>query len=166
MIGSVTLTWIELAEIMRLGMTLGEPIIKEDSHGNLSEISYPIQSISGAAMDVLKAKKPKLTAMDALKAKKPKMTAILESMLNAAQATPGTVQRKRLASGLNIDLIAGLDGMLRIQLYRDRGIYPSAVEWRTTIETYFPIPLEKRDPERFTANGRGYLRGAWEMSKP
>ena len=150
MIGSVTLTWIELAEIMRLGMTLGEPEIKEDAHGNLRDISFPIVSISQKAMEALNAKKPKLTA-------------ILESMLNAAKSNPGVVQRKSLASGLSIDLIAGLDGMLRIQLYRDRNIYPSDTEWRTTVETYFPVQLEERNPEKFLANGRGYLRAAWEM---
>jgi hypothetical protein len=153
MIGSVTLTWNEAAEVMRLGMTLGEPQIKEDAYGNLQDISYPIKSISHKAMEALKAKKPKLTAL-------------LESMLAAARANPGQVQRRALASGLSIDLIVGLDGVFRMQLYRDRNVYPSAVEWRTTVETYFPIPLEKRDPERFTANGHGYLRGAWEMSKP
>jgi hypothetical protein len=147
MIGSVTLTWIELAEIMRLGMTLGEPQIKEDAYGNLQDISYPIKSISHKAMETLNAKKPKLTAL-------------LESMLAAARANPGQVQRRALASGLSIDLIAGLDGMLRIQLYRDRNIYPSDTEWRTTMR-YFPLPLEERSPERFTANGRGYLRAAW-----
>jgi hypothetical protein len=149
---SYTLTWNELAAIVPLGLTLGEPNIKEDSQGHLIEISYPILSVSGAAMDALKSKKPKLTAL-------------LESMLNAAQAKPGEVQRRSLASGLNIDLIAGLDGMLRIQLYRDKSKYPSDVEWRTTVQTYFPIHLDERDPERFTANGRGYLRAAWELPK-
>jgi len=102
--------------------------------------------------------------MEALKSKKPKLTAILESMLNAANTHPGQVQRKSLASGLSIDLIAGLDGMLRIQLYREKGVYPSSTEWATTMK-YFPIHLEERTPERFIAKGCGYLRAAWEMPK-
>jgi hypothetical protein len=100
--------------------------------------------------------------MEALKSKKPKLTFILESMLSAAQSHPGQVQRKSLASGLSIDLIAGLDGMLRIQLFRPKSTYPSAVEWATTMK-YFPIHLEERDPERFIAKGSGYLRAAWDM---
>jgi len=147
---TVTLTWNEYAEIARLGLKLGDPEIKEDAHGNLQEITFRITQTSERAMDALKGKKPKLTA-------------ILEKMLDAARAHPGQVQRKSLASGLSIDLIAGLDGMLRIQLYREKGVYPSDTEWRTTVETYFPVKLEERTPERFIAKGFGYLRAAWEM---
>lgn len=149
MTDSFTLTWGELAKITPLGLTLGAPTITEDSHGNTAEISFQILEASEKAMDALKGKKPKLTYL-------------LESMLIAANAHIGQVQRKNLASGLNIELIVGLDGMLRIQLYRDKGKYPSDTEWKTTMK-YLPIQLEERNPERFTANGRGYLRAAWEM---
>jgi hypothetical protein len=147
---SFALTWNELAVITPLGLTLGDPEIKEDAHGNLQEIAFPIVQVSGRALEALNSKKPKLTA-------------ILEKMFDAARATPGAVQRKTLASGLSIEMIAGLDGMFRIQLYREKGVYPSATEWKTTVETYFPVKLEERNPERFPVNGRGYLRAAWVM---
>jgi hypothetical protein len=96
--------------------------------------------------------------------KKSKLTTILESMLQTANANPGQVQRKVLGSGLGIDLIIALDGMLRLQLWRDKDKSPSDTEWHTTLK-YFPITLTDRDPERFTAKGRGYLRAAWELPK-
>lgn len=153
MTDSFTLTWSELGIITPKGLELGTPTIKEDQHGNLHEISYPI----------LFASEESMKALNDRKSDKPKLTVILENMLNAAKANQGMVQRRVLASGLNIGLIVGLDGMLRIQLYREKGKYPSDIEWRTTICDYFPIQLAERDPERFTAKGRGYLRAEWEL---
>lgn len=148
----ITLSWNDFAEVARLGMRLRDPVLIQDVNGNMTSIMFHIESATEAAMEALNDKKSKLTL-------------VLESMLDMGRKHPGTAQRRILGSGLGIDLIIGVDGVLRLQLYREHGVMPSITEWNTTMKN-FPVHLEERNPERFTTNGRGYMRAAWEMQKP
>jgi len=102
-----------------------------------------------------------------------KLSLILVDMLKAAWRKPGKPQRRELASGLRIELILGLEGVLRMQISREK-VYPADKEWETIAEHWpqawdwpmegghgIAVPL--RAQEMFTAKGRRYLRGEWPV---
>lgn len=94
--------------------------------------------------------------------KQSKLTLLLSDLFAKAQAAPGQPQRASLPGGMGLDLIAGLDGMFRLQIWRAGAKPPSDIEWRTTL-AHLPLALPYQNPDAFTSKGRRYLRTAWPI---
>jgi hypothetical protein len=115
----------------------------------------------------------------------------IESLLRAASARPGDVQRITLSGGLRIDVMIGVDGAplpptagtaplplsereprrgsgdaagngeTRLMLAR-RGKFPSGEEWSTVL-TYWPYDISLDvEPEKFEYKQWRCLRAAWQ----
>lgn len=87
---------------------------------------------------------------------------ILVDLVGWAAFRPGDVKRTKLAGGLGIDVVWGIDGMWRVQIWRE-GVQPSLKEWETVLKSW-PEPLPAVDYKRFTHNNRQYIRGEWKDS--
>ena len=87
---------------------------------------------------------------------------ILVDLVGWAAWKPGDVKRAKLSRGLGIDVICGIDGMWRLQIWRE-GDQPSPQEWKTVLKSW-PEPLPEFEYKRFTHNNRQYLRGEWKVS--
>ncbi len=87
---------------------------------------------------------------------------ILVDLAGWASFKPGDVRRAVLSGGLGIDVICGIDGMWRLQIWRE-GTQPSLKEWETVLKSW-PEPLPEVAYKRFTHNNRQYLRGEWKVS--
>jgi hypothetical protein len=134
------LTWTEFAEIAALGMECDHVVVDDgipEIHGNATE----------AAMAELEKRKKK----------KPGMTATLSNLFTRATQNQGKPQRiENLGGGLGIDLIVGLDGVVRMQIYRSR-TEPGQNEWDTVIK-YFPFPALAQNVKRFSTKGKFYIQ--------
>ena len=87
---------------------------------------------------------------------------ILVDLVGWAGFRPGDVKRTKLAGGLGIDVICGIDGMWRLQIWR-QGTQPSLKEWETVLKSW-PTPLPEVTYKRFANNQRQYLRGEWKVT--
>jgi hypothetical protein len=87
---------------------------------------------------------------------------ILVDLAGWASFKPGDVRRAVLSGGLGIDVICGIDGMWRLQIWR-QGSEPSAREWETVLKSW-PTPLPEVTYKRFANNQRQYMRGEWKVS--
>lgn len=141
------LTWTEFAEIAALGMECDHVVVDDgipEIHGNATE----------AAMAELEKRKKK----------KPGMTAALSQLFTRADKNQGKPQRiENLGGGLGIDLIVGLDGAVRMQIYRNR-TEPGQNEWNTVIK-YFPFPVLVEKMTRFSVKGKFYIQAELVRSK-
>lgn len=91
--------------------------------------------------------------------RKPSLVEVMRTLARRAEQDWGQVQRMELSGGLGIDLIHGIDGKLRLQIWR-MGKYPAAKEWETVLAAWPEAPkgLVYR---QFTHWGRWYLWGEW-----
>lgn len=135
-----TFPWNELDGLRARGMQVLEAFVLPDAQTEL------LVTIPEALMDDLQPKQTKLAGM-------------LSRLL--ASSVPGVPQRASLPGGMNIDLIMGIDGMFRLQIWR-KGQSPSLVEWRTTLAN-LPYQLSGDPQEQFPAKGNHYLRSAWPI---
>jgi len=87
---------------------------------------------------------------------------ILVDLVGWAAWKPGDVKRAKLSGGMGIDVICGIDGMWRLQIWRE-GAPPSIKEWETVLKSW-PEPLPEFPYKRFTHNNRHYLRGEWKIT--
>lgn len=92
---------------------------------------------------------------------KPSLRDILVDLAGWAAYQRGAVKRAVLSGGLGIDVICGVDGMWRLQIWRE-GMPASLKEWETVVKSW-PTPLENLDYRRFTHNDRQYMRGEWKV---
>lgn len=93
--------------------------------------------------------------------RKPSLRDILVDLAGWASFKPGDVRRAKLAGGLGIDVICGIDGMWRLQIWRE-GIEPSLKEWETVLKSW-PTQLPEVPYKRFTHDRRKYIRGEWKV---
>jgi len=93
---------------------------------------------------------------------KPSLRDILVELAGWASFKPGDVRRAVLSGGLGIDVIEGIDGMWRLQIWRE-GIEPSLKEWETVLKSW-PTQLPEVPYKRFTHNQRKYIRGEWKVN--
>jgi hypothetical protein len=84
----------------------------------------------------------------------------MESMVNWAAFTPGQTKRVTLTGGLGIDVICGLDGMWRLQIWRE-GTSSSDKEWETVLKAWPGEPPSPGAVRRFVHKGRQYMQGEW-----
>lgn len=89
-----------------------------------------------------------------------KLSYRLMELMRLAREQIGEPQRMQLPSGLRVDAIYGKDGTVRLQISRE-GIYPSHIEWTTTINNLPFENLQIGAPERFEHKGACYLRTGW-----
>ena len=94
--------------------------------------------------------------------RKTSLREILTDLVGWAAWKPGDVKRAKLSGGMGIDVICGIDGMWRLQIWRE-GVQPSLIEWETTLKSW-PEPLPAVEYKRFTHNNRQYLRGEWKVT--
>jgi hypothetical protein len=94
--------------------------------------------------------------------RKPSLRDLLVDLAGWAAFKPGDVKRAKLSGGLGIDVICGIDGMWRLQIWRE-GAQPSLKEWETVLKSW-PEPLPEVTYKRFTHNNRQYLRGEWKVT--
>jgi hypothetical protein len=94
--------------------------------------------------------------------RKPSLRDILVDLAGWASFKPGDVRRAKLSGGLGIDVICGIDGMWRLQIWRE-GIEPSIKEWQTVLKSW-PSTLSEVPYKRFTHDQRKYIRGEWKMN--
>ena len=94
--------------------------------------------------------------------RKTSLREILVDLAGWAAFKPGDVQRAKLSGGLGIDVIYGIDGMWRLQIWREK-IEPSLKEWETVLKAW-PEPVPEITYKRFTHNNRQYMRGEWKVS--
>lgn len=87
---------------------------------------------------------------------------ILVDLVGWATFKPGDVRRAKLTGGLGIDVICGIDGMWRLQIWRE-GAQPSLREWETMLKSW-PEPLPEVTYKRFANNQRQYMRGEWKVT--
>ena len=87
---------------------------------------------------------------------------ILVDLAGWAAFKPGDVKRAKLSGGMGLDVICGIDGMWRLQIWRE-GAQPSLKEWETVLKSW-PEPLPEVPYKRFTHNNRQYLRGEWKIN--
>jgi len=89
-----------------------------------------------------------------------KLAQRLAEMHRQALANPGQRQTFTLPGGLRIDLVAGLDGYIRILIAR-QGVYPSESEWQTVL-AHFPYrPPTGVAAERIQHQGWFAMRAGW-----
>lgn len=100
------------------------------------------------------------SAGDDLPRPRNKLAQILTEIHQRAWQNVGVPQRVELPGGLRIDLIVGLDGMTRILLAR-KNVYPSPIEWTTTLNHLPYDPPLDAAPEQFTHKEWWCLRAAW-----
>jgi len=93
--------------------------------------------------------------------RKPSLRDILVDLAGWASFKPGDVRRAMFSGGLGIDVICGIDGMWRLQIWR-KGAQPSLKEWETVLKAW-PTPLPEVSNKRFEHNGRQYMRGEWKV---
>lgn len=93
--------------------------------------------------------------------RKPSLRDVLVDLAGWASYQRGEVKRAVLSGGLGIDVICGVDGMWRLQIWRER-VEPSLKEWQIVLKSW-PTPLENLDYRRFTHNDRQYMRGEWKV---
>jgi hypothetical protein len=84
---------------------------------------------------------------------------VMKGVTGRAQANPGKVQRARLSGGLGIDVIYGIDGECRMQIWRE-GKEPAMKEWWIVLAAWEGAPADVK-PEKFSHLGKGFLRGGW-----
>jgi len=89
-----------------------------------------------------------------------KLNVILGQMWTAAMAAPGQVQRVTLPGGMGVNMIVGLDGKTRLQIWRE-GKYPSEIEWKTTLR-HMPYLVEAEIKKRSMHQGKYYFQSEWE----
>jgi len=92
--------------------------------------------------------------------RKPSLREILADLAGWAAWKPGDVRRAMLSGGLGIDVICGIDGTWRLQIWREK-LEPSLQEWKTVLKSW-PKPLPEITYKRFTYNNRQYMRGEWK----
>lgn len=98
--------------------------------------------------------------------KKISLRDILVDMAGWAAFRPGDVKRAKLAGGLGIDVIWGIDGMWRLQIWRE-GVQPSFKEWETVLKAWpepLPAPAAEIPYKRFAHDKRQYMRGEWKVT--
>jgi len=93
--------------------------------------------------------------------RKPSLRDILVDLAGWASFKPGDVRRAKLSGGLGIDVICGIDGTWRLQIWRE-GIEPSLKEWETVLKSW-PTHLPDVPNKRFTHDQRKYVRGEWKV---
>ncbi len=93
--------------------------------------------------------------------RKPSLREILADMAGWAALQPGTVKRAKLTGGLGIDIIWGIDGMWRLQIWRE-GSEPSLKEWETVLKSW-PEPAPEVAYKRFAHPKRSYMQGEWKV---
>ena len=133
--------WNELGDWMAQGLQVQE--VREGENGEVELVAVVPETLI-----------PKLK-----KNKKSSLAETLRGMLSKAQETPGEPVRRVLGHGMGVDLIIGLDGMTRVQIWRER-VYPSDIEWKTTLKNW-PYAVEAVKPEKFNHMGKFYLRAGW-----
>jgi hypothetical protein len=94
---------------------------------------------------------------------KPSLMVMMVTLSIRAEQNWGQVQRMTLSGGLGIDLMCGIDGKRRLQIWRV-GVYPAAKEWEIVVGCCPGAP-KKMEYEQFMSKGRGYLRGEWGMGE-
>jgi hypothetical protein len=94
--------------------------------------------------------------------RKPSLRDILVDLVGWAAWKPGDVKRAMLSGGLGIDVICGIDGMWRLQIWR-QGVQPSLKEWETVLKAW-PEPAPAVEYKRFDHNGKQYMRGEWKVT--
>jgi hypothetical protein len=94
--------------------------------------------------------------------RKPSLREIMVDLNGWAAFKPGDVKRAMLSGGLGIDVICGIDGMWRLQIWRE-GSQPSLKEWETVMKSW-PEALPEVPYKRFTHNNRQYMRGEWKIN--
>ena len=93
---------------------------------------------------------------------KPSLRAILVELAGWASFRPGDIRRAVLSGGLGIDVMCGIDGMWRLQIWRE-GVEPSLKEWQTVLKSW-PSRIPEVTYKHFNHNNRWYLRGEWKVT--
>lgn len=94
--------------------------------------------------------------------RKPSLRDVLVDLAGWASYQRGEVKRAVLSGGLGIDVICGVDGMWRLQIWRER-VEPSLKEWQIVLKSW-PTPLGEIPCKRFVHKDRQYLRGEWSVT--
>ena len=88
-----------------------------------------------------------------------KLAIMLAEMFNRSYKRQGHPERVILRGRLGVDVIHGLDGVLRMQIWR-KGMSPSDKEWETVLK-HLPFEAGVTEPERFEHKGAFYLRAIY-----
>ena len=87
----------------------------------------------------------------------------LSGMIMAARSDKTKVTRVRLAKGLTVAMLMGIDDVLALQLSR-ADVYPSMREWKTVLDM-MPHNTVIELPREMIANHTYYLRGKVKLAK-
>jgi len=143
-----TIRWKDLGKYLKQGMQ-----VITVTPGSGAETSMLAVLPAELVADLEKNHKPK---------RKPSLRDILVDLAGWASFKPGDVRRAKLSGGLGIDVICGIDGTWRLQIWRE-GIEPSAKEWETVLKSW-PSRLSEVPNKRFTHDQRKYIRGEWKVN--
>jgi hypothetical protein len=94
------------------------------------------------------------------KKRKPSLVEVMRTLAGRAELERGQVQRMELSGGLGIDMMCGIDGKRRLQIWRE-GVSPAAREWGIVVGVCPGAP-KRVEYTQFTSKGRWYLRGEWK----
>ncbi len=81
---------------------------------------------------------------------------VLNDLLKTAEASPGTPVRRKLSSGLQVDVLV-TNGVYRFQISRSGRIWPGKAEWNTlrrSMPEGYVLPAAYK---RTSARGRNYF---------
>ena len=150
----LSIPWDDLADCKAKGLQVLE--IEQGPNGETlatANMPYDLYQAITARQKPASSKKPGRGSLNDL----------LAGMTGRALASPGNVQRTRLGGGLGIDLIYGIDGQYRMQIWR-MSKEPSPNEWKTVLAACSNAPANV-EPEKFSHLGRMYLRGSWAQTE-
>lgn len=145
-------TWSELADLKARGMII-LAVHQLEGAETWIEADFPEELMNEMTKQAESGKRKHI-----------RLGTILEQLLRAAMAATGQVQRVTLPGGMGVDMIVGLDGKTRLQIWRE-GKYPSEIEWRTTLR-HWPYQVEAEIKKRFTHQEKYYFQSEWETAKP
>jgi hypothetical protein len=141
-----TIHWVELGKYLKRGMKM------------ISVMQGP-----GAQTTMLAIVPDELVAdleKHSKRRSKPSLRDVLIDLAGWASYQRGEAKRLVLSGGLGIDVICGLDGMWRLQIWREDSP-PSLKEWETVLKSW-PTELENVQYTRFIHKDRQYMRGEWK----
>jgi hypothetical protein len=145
-----TIRWNDLGEYLKRGMQ-----IINIMPGPGAETSMLAIVPDELVVDIEKHSKSKRRS-------KPSLKDVLVDLAGWASYQRGKARRAVLSGGLGIDVICGLDGMWRLQIWREDSP-PSLKEWETVLKSW-PTELENIQYTRFIHKDRQYMRGEWKVN--